>query len=177
MDTKKLAFEYYVIKLHEWYKEALPENPSNDLSVLKVLKLLFFGVALNSEKEQSLLEDPFNKFCAMPYGHVESEIYDIIKSNHDFQYIELLSRSSSLKVASLAGSTITNKYTSEIDNTIQKLKSKNFDLIKMTASDLVKLSHEWYSWKYYFNKAKLNGSFSELIPVEIIKLEQKFFYL
>jgi hypothetical protein len=65
----------------------------------------------------------------------------------------------------------------KIDISIETLKQENSNLIKMSPFELVELSHTWYSWIFYFNKAKKNGSFSELIPTEIIKSEQKFFHL
>jgi uncharacterized phage-associated protein len=172
---KNQAFEYYVVKLLEWYNETAGNNGSNDLSTLKVLKLLFFGSAISAEEtaEETLLDRPFNTFYAMPYGHVESEIYDSIRRK-EFHNLNINNSSSSIDLHLVfPDGEIKNK----IDSSIQKLKKANSKLILMTPFELVELSHRWYSWQFYFNKAQRNGSYSELISNQMIKLEQKFFSL
>lgn len=172
---KNQAFEYYVVKLLEWYNEVAPNKEENDLSTLKVLKLLFFGAAISAEEAvgNTLLDKPFNTFYAMPYGHVESEIYDSIRRK---EFLNLKINNSSLTInPNLVFPD--GEIKSEIDKSIQKLKKANSKLILMTPFELVELSHRWYSWQFYFNKAQKNGSYSELIPSQMIKLEQKFFSL
>jgi uncharacterized phage-associated protein len=172
---KNQAFEYYVVKLLEWYNEASGSNGNNDLSTLKVLKLLFFGSAINAEEgsAETLLDQPFNTFYAMPYGHVESEIYDSIRRK-EFHNLTINNSRSSIDLNLVfPDGEIKNK----INISIQNLKDANSKLILMTPFELVELSHRWYSWQFYFNKAQKNGSYSELIPIQMIKLEQKFFSL
>lgn len=172
---KNQAFEYYVVKLLEWYNEKAGDVENNDLSTLKVLKLLFFGTAISTEEAgaNTLLDNPFNRFYAMPYGHVESEIYDSIRKKR-FDNLTINNVNSIINPAlNFQEGDIKNK----IDLSIAKLKEANSNLILMTSFELVELSHRWYSWQFYFNKAQRNGSFSELIPAEMIKLEQKFFSL
>lgn len=171
---KKQAFEYYVVKLLEWHKEMSNTPESNDLSTLKVLKLLFFGSAISVEdNNETLLDQPFDKFYAMPYGHVEGEIYSYIKSR-SFKNLQINNINSTITTKEEYPE---NDIKFKIDNSIAKLKKANSNLILMTSFDLVELSHRWYSWQFYFNKAQKNGSYSELIPIEMIKLEQKFFSL
>lgn len=172
---KNQAFEYYVTKLLDWYRDSFGNTENNDLSTLKVLKLLFFGTAISSDIEDSstLLDSPFNRFYAMPYGHVESEIYDSIR-NQEFVNLTIDNVSSRINPdASYPIDEIKHK----IDRSINKLREVNPSLISMTPYELVELSHRWYSWQFYFNKAQKNGSYSELIPSEMIKQEQKFFNL
>lgn len=172
---KNEAFEYYVVKLLEWYTEISGNIENNDLSTLKVLKLLFFGSAISAGETgtDTLLDRPFDTFYAMPYGHVESEIYDSIRRK-EFHNLTINNSSSSINPTLVfTDGEIKNK----IDASIQKLKEANPKLILMTPFELVELSHRWYSWQFYFNKAQRNGSYSELIPAQMIKLEQKFFSL
>lgn len=172
---KNQAFEYFVSKLIEWYQEVNGGVQINDLSTLKVLKLLFFNSAIDAQKGENntLLDNPFNKFYAMPYGHVESDIYNSIRQE-EFQNLKI-DNSSSIFVNPITfpECEIRNK----IDASISKLKNENVNLINMTSFQLVELSHSWYSWKFYYSKAKKNGSYSELIPNEIIKSELKFYQL
>ena len=51
----------------------------NDLSVLKIMMLLFFTVAASVKQDDEGLLKVFNNFVAMPIGHIESDVWDIIK--------------------------------------------------------------------------------------------------
>lgn len=173
---KNQAFEYFVLKLIEWFQEVNEGVQINDLSTLKVLKLLFFNSAIDSQKGEidTLLDNPFNRFYAMPYGHVESDIYNSIRHN-ELPNLKIDNTSSRFVNTNVIFPECEIK--NKIDVSISKLKKENVDLINMTSFQLVELSHSWYSWKFYYSKAKKNGSYSELIPNEIIKSEQKFYQL
>lgn len=83
MKTPKIElFEYCVFKLIEWsvqHKNGFSwgnfANGNNDFSKLKLIKLHFFLCTANI----SLLEI-FDNFYAMPYGHVESNVYDALNN-------------------------------------------------------------------------------------------------
>lgn len=176
-DLKVVAFEYVLYQLNNWYKIAYPTSEDNDISILKALKLLFFISAVNSKKDsgETLLDEVFNNFVAMPYGHVESDIYSIIKNK------ELLTTKIDNSRTSISEEfdpkSLDQNLRNKIDESIERLKSLNFDLIKYSPFDLVELSHAWYSWKYYFAKARRNHTYSESIPNEIIKSEDKIFFI
>lgn len=181
MDSKIIAFEYLAAKFITWYDEVRNAHGDNDLSTLKLLKLLFFCSAVDTTKDDNdtLLDDPFNEFYAMPYGHVESDIYESIR-NQELKYIHIDRLKSTFKddfnIDSIE-SVLDRKLKSKIDKSFDSLKSKNNELITYSAFDLVELSHKWYSWYYYFDKAKRNGIYSEKIPAPIIKAEDKFFFI
>ena len=171
MQSKILAFEYFVYQLDNWYKEACGSDKGNDLSTLKVLKLLFFASAVgtNESSTNTLLDKVFNNFYAMPYGHVEGEIYSAIKKKE----------TPNVSIGKYSTEIISSDFQLEekelIDSAINMLKEENFDLIKMSSFDLVELSHSWFSWKYYFNKAKQEKIYSFPIPIDVIKSEEKIF--
>ncbi|HTO16615.1 MAG TPA: hypothetical protein VLZ83_12650 [Edaphocola sp.] len=170
------AFEYLLFKLVEWNKE-LTGNDKNDISVLKALKLLFFVSAVGTTKdsESSLLDDLFNDFVAMPYGHVESEIYDFIK-NGSLPNITINNTSTIIK-DTFNANTIDKTIRFRIDEAVNKLKSINIDLIRYSSFDLVDLSHSWYSWQLNYKKAESNGNRSERISISDIKSEDKIYQL
>ncbi|KDN56707.1 type II toxin-antitoxin system antitoxin SocA domain-containing protein [Flavobacterium seoulense] len=171
------AFEYLVFKLIIWNKELNNGNENNDISVLKALKLLFFVSAVGTTKnsEDTLLDNAFNNFVAMPYGHVESDIYFAIKKNH-LQFISIDNSKTSVN-STFKESDLDFDLKHKIDKSVDTLKEINKNLIKMNAFDLVELSHSWYSWRYFFAKAQKNNTLSEAIPTEIIKAEEKNFFL
>lgn len=99
---KEKAFEVFVLGIVEWW---LKQNPlknwkENDLSSLKIQKLLFFSSALGStpkENEDGLL-NIFNNWVAMPYGPFEKDIIDIIKYRKgQFNYFKIGNHSLILK--------------------------------------------------------------------------------
>jgi uncharacterized phage-associated protein len=178
MREKIIAFEYVLFKLIDWQREANPDNQNNDISTLKALKLLFFVSAVGTKKDsaETLLDIVFDDFVAMPYGHVESDVYAAIKSG-SLSY-SIINNSQTSKIGEPDFRALLDaNVISKIDTAFEELKNKNPKLINMNAFDLVELSHSWYSWKYYFARAKRNHTFSESIPTEIIKAEEKIFSL
>ena len=176
---KNNAFQYLMFRLIEWYKESYKTSSQpNDLSVLKSLKLLFFVSAVDTkiDKKNTLLDNNlFDKFVAMPFGHVESEIYTSIKNN-EFEQVEITNKLTTLKgnIEDLK----TPKHIADlIDSSINSLKKINPRLINSSAFDLVELSHSWYSWKFYYKKATNASKHRESIPVKVIKSEVKNFHL
>ncbi|GGA87450.1 hypothetical protein GCM10008015_30130 [Flavobacterium palustre] len=177
-EQKKIdAFEYLVFKLLEWNKSLNNGSENNDISVLKALKLLFFVSAVGTTKnsQNTLLDDVFDNIVAMPYGHVESDIYFAIK-NKRLRRISIDNTKTTI-LPDFEVTEINIDSRTKIDTSIGVLKTINPNLIKMNAFDLVELSHSWYSWRYFFAKAKKNYTLREFIPSEIIKAEEKFFHL
>ena len=174
---KILAFEYLLFKLVEWHRD-VSGNDSNDISILKALKLLFFVSVVKYEKdsEATLLDDVFNKFVAMPFGHVETEIYDFVKNN-ELKNVTIDIKKTVIKETFDPIIDVEEEIRSKIDRAIEALRQYNNNLILYTSFQLVDLSHSWYSWKYYFEKAKESKSKSILIPSSVIKSEDKFFEL
>lgn len=173
---KVQGFEYLIFKLNEWHEEVTNKN-TNDIGVLKSLKLLFFVSAVNSsvDNDNTLIDNLFDKFVAMPYGHVESDVYDNLKNNSHIN-IDIDRHSSSIK-ESFDPHVLNLELRDSINSSIEEIRRINNDLITYPTFDLVDLSHKWFSWKTYFNKAKEKGLYSVEIPASIIKNEEKFFIL
>lgn len=180
---KLLAFEYVLMNLLKWKEEAFLNSRGNDLSTLKSIKLLFFVTAVNAKEGNAnmLLDSVFNNFVAMPYGHVESGIYEEIRTrNGKLNYYQINNTNASpLPNVNLLDleTKIAEGIKTEILKSIKDLKRMNFDLINLSAYELVDLSHNWYSWKKTFSKAEMLGSSSAPIPKEVIIQEDKFFSL
>lgn len=170
------AFEYLLFKLVEWHKEVTGSD-ENDISVLKALKLLFFVSAVGTTKdsESTLMDDLFQNFVAMPYGHVESEIYDYIKNGSLSNVI--IDNSTTIIKDSFDINNIDKEIRSRIDEALFKLKSINKDLIKYSSFDLVDLSHSWYSWQFNYREARNKGNKSQRIEVLDIMSEEKIYQL
>lgn len=170
------AFEYLVSKFLEWHKESSYQG-SNDLSILKVLKLTFFASAVgtNRDSKNTLLDNVFNNYVAMPYGHVESDIYSFIKSK---QLVNLSINNRKTDLANIENiKKLDSSLREQIDNSVELLRSINFDLINLSSFELVDLSHTWYSWQKYYSIAKENNKNSESIPTDVIKGEDKIYQL
>lgn len=172
--NKKLAFEYFLYQLQIWYKEANGKEP-NDLSILKVLKLLFFTASVGTSDgiKDYLLDNVFDNFVAMPYGHVESNMYNYLRERA-FTNIRIDSKGSSILFKDDILS-LDENIKKQIDSKLSLLKRINFQLIIYSSFELVELSHKWYSWKKNYQKAQQRGSFSFPIEISEIKKEIKFY--
>ncbi|WP_293924327.1 hypothetical protein [Sphingobacterium sp. UBA6320] len=171
--NKILLFEYFLKKLVEWHCDYYKLNivdfndhEYNNLSKLKVIKLHFFACSTN---ENAL--DIFDDFHAMPYGHVESEIY-----NH----LDELQFCSVTNNKMIINNWVNfNNYLPEnhevIDISTSRLRNENFSLISIDPFELVELSHKWFSWRYNFQKARQSGSYSRPINRDLIIKEEKFY--
>jgi uncharacterized phage-associated protein len=180
--NKIIAFEYVLFKLCNWYisENGITNyeqfNQRNDLNKLKVIKLHFFTIAVNSNNNRLL--ETFNKFYAMPYGHVESDIYNSLNLLTHFTIDTkklIINNISSINESCFDN--IDNELIAQIDESISKIKEINTELINYNALELVDLSHKWFSWQSMFNYARINNRNSELIPSSIIKDENKIFEL
>lgn len=174
-EIKKNAFEYFLYKvLNEG--NALD---TNDFSLLKVMKLLFFTSAVSfyeHKKGDSLLDNVFNNFKALPFGHVETDIYSFLK-NKELQNLSVDNKCSTISNKSSIVDSINDELKLKIDRSIEILLEINENIFSMSAFDLVELSHKWYSWQHYYSIARDNERYSEDIPLNVIKEEEHFFYL
>jgi uncharacterized phage-associated protein len=104
---------------------------------LKVLKLLFLWV---SKDENSL--SIFNNFMAWDLWPVEKEVYEAIKwdtlgfGTVDNNHFELTN-------SSVTSSEEAEEFASKV---IEFLKHKNTNLIRLSASSLVDITHKWDCW-------------------------------
>lgn len=171
---KKNYFEYFVFELVEAYKKEFQLdsneefNKRNDFSKLKVLKLLFFASSSSSP-----MLTIFNNFHAMPNGHVESDIYDLIKEN-SFTFFRFADYSLTLDPEFPDRFNLnSSEKESVIKKSVEKLKTHPQGLLTMSAMDLVELSHHYRSWKIAFNIGRSKGKYSEKIPLEVLEREPK----
>lgn len=184
MPNKILSFEYVLKCLLEWHKEeSHSNNNTNDISILKALKLLFFVSAARTIKDTPnlLLDDVFNDYRAMPFGHVESGILNAIKDRDGRLTYYIINNQSTTLIEGAKPENIKQEIgvdiANEINASIEYLKRKNPRLILMSQFELVDLSHIWFSWKHYFDQGKKVGLRSFPIPSDAIKEEDKIFSL
>lgn len=150
--NKIFAFDYMLSLFEQWYKEEDKESMNfQNCSKLSVLKLLFLTAALKREKNGDLL-DVFDNFYALPYGPVESDIYNAIQENKLPSYI-VTERSITKK------NHVTLPYKiedySSVEKAVNALKEKNKKIILLNAFALVEITHKWESWRQSITFAKL----------------------
>jgi len=173
---KFLAFDYMLTQFKDWHKEVAADSELfTDLSRLSVLKLLFFASAPKSENDQTDLLDLFDNFHALPYGPVESDIYNTIKGDLLPNY-RVRERGITIKNSEPDYHELESDIKNRIDTEIKELKGANKNLILKSAFDLVEITHQWESWKSAFGFAQFLGKQSyEMTPDSIKKDRNKFF--
>ncbi len=172
-EVKVKMFEYISHKLIEWYTDENSGSDTNDLSKLKVIKLHFFICAISSKPGNKGLLEYFNNFYAMPFGHVESDIYNEINELETVR----LSRDGLTTVGTIQDLGLSPNETQMIDQAILDLKEVNPAIINYKTFDLVDLSHIWESWKTMYSLAQDMHKASMPIPTEMIQEENKIFRL
>jgi hypothetical protein len=173
--NKTRCFEYVLKCLLMWHKE-VTGSKENDLSILKVMKVLFFVCAVR--EDSIILENVFNNFYAMAYGHVEKDILETIKNTGGvLSCYTIDARQVTAANNAISFKDVSEEIKDDINASIQALKSKNPKMITLSQFDLVKLSHAWYSWQHFYDQAKRDGTFAAFIPTSFIKNEDKVYDL
>ena len=161
--TKIQTFEEILYHLNEWYKER-NAGKENDLSILKVMKLLFFVSGVDSKNH---LFDVFNRFQAWQYGHVEADIYDYYYRNGGhFKNLILDRKKTNFRNTGI----IKSDFSQKISESVNKLKKENIDLISYEAFRLVDISHSYISWDIYYNKLPYQD-----ISEDMLKYEPRYY--
>lgn len=174
VQEKKQATVYILLQLAEWYKEEGSNIDTNDLSILKSLKLFFLLSTVNLDKEgQNLIDLGFSKYIAMPFGPVESDVYDFFKEENYINKSKL--DYNVLKLEDI--SNLKEAHKSVINNCLQELKSINKNIIKFSASLLVDLTHKYSSWIISYNHAVSNSWSTKEMSNDRIRAEEKFYFI
>jgi uncharacterized phage-associated protein len=144
------------------------------LSKLKLLKLLFFASVVNVDGKY-LLDDVFDKFYAMPYGPVESDVYDHISmvTNYAIDNRSICLRNPGSVIS--YNESFSKEICQRISESVKKLYDINPSLFTMSSFDLVELSHKADSWRIVYSAAQRQGKFSLYMPHEIIKSTTVYF--
>ena len=161
------AFDYMLQLFEEW-RDSHEELKNKPLSKLTALKLLFLTAAPKEGGGKDLLEI-FNNFYAMPYGPVESDVYNAIQANKLPSYVaedKTVKRREGGVDNSLnyAGSEFEN-----IRNAVKALRAKNDHLIELNAFELVAITHRWDSWNRAMDFAEFMGQLSAKMPIDSIR--------
>ena len=163
--NKDEATKYILQQLCEWYYTLNPSkrvDDKNDLSVLKVLKLIFFLCTIEKD-DKYLLDDPFNNFFAMPLGPVETDVYDyLVRHTEMIDFKKTYSKN-------IKEPLLDQLDRDKIDYYITELKKINYDLINKSAFYLVDLTHEWTCWIEKYKYAENHGKNSERMVLDDIK--------
>lgn len=168
---KKLAFQYFVMKLLEWFKE---ENKGksvlNTLSITCVMKHLFLVCGVDKENH---LFDIFDKFQAWTTTYVEADVYkDYTKCEGNFEFIGI-NRDSACVFDDLSIlAELPEEVRIKIDNAFVKIKKKNKGLINYSNSRLSNLVKAHHSYDIYHNKVKRPY---ETVEKHLIINEPKYF--
>lgn len=179
--TKILAFEYLVYRLIEWYNEVTPlsETMTSHFSRLSVLKLLFLTAAIKDDSIDDVnkkdLLGTFNKFCAMQYGPVEIDVYSAIV-NDTLSIYRLSNKSIEVKRdVDRAFHNMPDMLRQSIDNALNILRSKNANIIRYNATQLVNITHKWQSWQNAMWLANISGIRQSPMTTDSIRKDMQYY--
>jgi len=177
-NIKALSFNYLVELFAGWYKERTGKDDAftNAFTKLSLLKLLFLTAATKTDDkdDKSDLLDIFDDFRALPYGPVESDVYNAMNSNELPNY-DITDRKISIK-ENTGLTTLEKELQLKIEKSVNKIKNINSELITLNAFDLVEITHQWDSWISAYNFAQLMGQQAYKITSEEIRNDRNKFY-
>lgn len=175
IEQKKVAFSHMIDLLKDWYKEIFPGKNDDDFfsnsSKLSLLKFLFLVSAVKANDGSDLLEI-FTDFSALPYGPVESDIYNAIIADEIPKYT-IGDRSIWLNEKPLVANEDIER---KIRKAIESLKEKNPNLIKSNASQLVNITHKWRSWSETYDFAEFIGQKGMPMNINDIRNDNNRFF-
>ena len=166
-------FKNVVFQLRDCYIEKAGVSTeqfekNNDFSILKLIKLHFFVIAINSKNDKFLLEQ--NEFWAMPYGPVETTVYNQIRNNKNFNEFIL----SNEKINFISEKPFIDAGTeTRINDSISLLFDLEPRLLFTDAGTLVDLTHKWNCWRKNYSLARAKNTYSSIIPNEDIENDIK----
>jgi len=169
-ESKALNFEYIVYQLNIKRTE-LKISDDSTFTKLRLQKLLFLISTINATRENKGLLDYFTKFYALPYGPVESDIYNAMNTQK-FENIKFEGNKCFLDdLNDSRFKTLDNSYKYLVENSIEDLAKKRpiKEYLTMSVFDLVNITHQWTVWKVAMTIAKMLDSGSEpMSPNDII---------
>lgn len=163
-NNKNKLFEYFVFRLEQWKNETAA---TGTFTKLRLQKILFFAVAINSTKDEHPLLDVFNRFFAMPYGPVELDIYEGMKKN-EFDHIQFNGIDCQTDFSRFDASCIDSDGKQHIDAAIEALKDVGFDYLSVPVYTLVEITHKWSAWRIAMDISKIYGGRQERMTTEDI---------
>lgn len=143
--SKQQIFEYIIYRIYKWYQENDPENLESELTIMKLMRLLFLISGVDSDNN---LFDIF-RFQAWQYGQMEPDIYNIYSENEGKFNHFIVDR---FKFTWLPTEipTIDNKELQEkLDLCIDKLLEKYPKTVKAHWYNLSRLCKSFVSYKVY----------------------------
>lgn len=175
--NKNQAFDYMISLFKEWHIKETGDNNAyiTAFSKLSLLKLLFLTAATSSDENPDLL-DVFDNFYALPYGPVESDIYNGINADiiNNFTITERSIREKANPRSYEQDFTEGDQI--RIKKAVELLQSKNPKLVTLNAFELVEITHKWDSWQSAYSFAQFMDQQSAKIKKESIRADRNKYY-
>lgn len=141
---KTLAFEYLIKELDKISGKSL-------LTPLRAIKILFFVcmAECHGKKNESTLLDVFDDFRAYPYGHLEENIFKILVNQSD-EKLKYYKIQDNILIPNDCVCNLNQEVDlavrEKIDLGIKKLLEHNSKFLDYSGTDLIDLSHSYFSW-------------------------------
>lgn len=168
MEEKNIYFEYLIDSLSQ-----RNNNSFDGFTTLKLIKLLFLVVGVSSTDQNRGLTEVFDNFVAMPYGPVESDIYNAIQKNELNKYNITPSQCKIKNPNAIIR--LDNHQKKVIDDAIDLLLEKNPRILQCQPFELVDITHKWSCWRICYDVALANNRHSINIPSRMIQKSIKYY--
>ena len=141
MNSKTDCAEYLLDYLIQKSK-----NQGKDMGIAKFLNLLFLVVGFSCNENETGLLDIFNDFLFVPGGFFENDVQKYIL--HDqFKKYKLTNCNCSIKNKNIKFARISFPIKKRISDSVDKVITKNPDIIDLNFFDIVDIIQRWSCWK------------------------------
>ena len=177
MEIDKIEAFDYMLHLFEEWRDNYETIKGKPFPKLTAMKLLFLAAAPKKDRGDDLL-DIFDNFYAVPYGPVESDVYNAM--------CEDKLPSFSVKYRSIEPREVAEPYNAKryndkfyhrVRNAVNDLREKNEKLVLLNAFELVEITHRWSSWDRAMDFAEFMGQMSAKMSIDSIRDSSKIFDL
>ena len=166
-----------MLHLFEEWRDNHETIKGKPFSKLTAMKLLFLAAAPKKDGGDDLL-DIFDNFYAMPYGPVESDVYNAMCEDKlpsfSVKYRSIEPREGA---EPYNAKRYNDKFYHRVRNAVNDLKEKNEKLVLLNAFELVEITHRWSSWNRAMDFAEFMKQLSAKMSIDSIRDSSKIFDL
>ncbi len=166
------SFEYIIDLLSEQQGIAL-----GTLGVLSLLKILFFVVGASCNRDEEGLTQVFDNFYAMPYGPVESDIYNAIKQQNGRINKYSIRGGQTVLNSEYEDMSLSEEQKKRLARGVDALLAENPQILSYSPFELVEISHYWNCWYSIYSEALHEGVRSKRMPGIFIQYSNKYYGL
>lgn len=171
--AKIKQFEYIANRIYHWYSTDV-DGSKNNLGKVKIHKLFIFLICNNE-----YLLNIFSNIECSAFGRFESDIYNYMKRNDDYDYLTIDNTHTLIKTNAklhILYEEVSVEFKKEVENAFRHLYSKNSKMVELETFDLIDIDRSYYTSKKSYNEATKNNKLVGSVSIKDMLIEDKIYH-